>query len=410
MDLTYIDRMLSMWDERLRQVDENLLALESDSTYQLVSAASVGRGVELNGLTREKMDLAIDAIGDLFEGRRKLAEVVDKAKASRSSISMISFWSSDDRVAEIEEQLVRPSIVLDLPSAPLSQRRLLQPGPVAGKITAEQLLAQMAQGFDRARDILLEVGRAWARIDAQLDKMAQQCLALDETATTEGLRELVSAELDAAQQMMDDIRDNADRDPLGMTLDIARTLTPVIESVQVRLDNARAIRERVTSRLNEAQSLLQRWRDQRADVESAQQTLPLEFVGVGERPISESSSITDHALWLERLSAAVQSGHFQSADVGLERWFQSASAVVALDDSVLNSFRSLMARRDELLGRLSARRAQAEALRRRGAVLDEGARLSADRAAQLLSRRPTMLADATDALESFEQGVAAMRC
>lgn len=409
MDLEPIDRLISAWDERLRQVDENLLALESDSTYQLVSAAAVGRGVDLQGVTRSKVDQAIDAIGELFEGRRKLADVVEKARAARASISRLAFWSVDEKIAEIESLLVRPTIRLDLPNAPLSQRRLLGAASIVGNISAEQLLDQMSRGFDLARDSLLAVGKAWSKLDAQIDAISRDLDSIAAAADAEGLRGVVASEIDAASSMLDELRADVDRDPLGASADLTRVLAPVLEGIRTRVDAARTTRERARARLVEATSMLERWRAQRADAEQAVTELPLQFAGVTPRPLSDPSAITDHALWLDRLSNAVIEGHFHSAEVGLDRWFQSIAEPLSLDDAALGTLRSLTARRDDLLGRLSARRAQAESLVRRGMPLETNALSSADSAARLLAERPTPLADATAALEAFEAALASAR-
>ena len=61
-----------------------------------------------------------------------------------------------------------------------------------------------------------------------------------------------------------------------------------------------------------------------------------------------------------------------------------------------------MARREELSGRLSARRAQASALAARGASIDPSAEPAAREAEALLARRPTPLGKAKELVERYE--------
>ena len=69
---------------------------------------------------------------------------------------------------------------------------------------------------------------------------------------------------------------------------------------------------------------------------------------------------------------------------------------------------ALLARRDELVGRLSARRAQAASLSARGLVLPTRAEEEARRAEALLRRRPALVDEAARAIEVFEVMVVAI--
>jgi hypothetical protein len=267
----------------------------------------------------------------------------------------------------------------------------------------------MSRGFDLARDALLDVGKAWSKLDAQIDAVSRDLDLIAASADAEGLRAVVASEIDAAASMIEELRSQVDRDPLAASADLTRVLAPVLEGIRARIASARSTRDHAAARLAEAKTLLERWRAQRPDAEQAVIDLPLQFAGVAPRSLCDATAITDHALWIDRLSSAVVEGHFHSAEVGLDRWFQSIAEPLAGDDAAVNTLRSLTARRDELSGRLSARRAQANALARKGARVDSEALAAADSAASLLSERPTRLADATSALEAFERALAALR-
>jgi hypothetical protein len=60
-----VDGLLAFWDERLKRVDENLIALESEPTYQVLAGAGVQKA-ELSGVTRERVVPAPAALGELF--------------------------------------------------------------------------------------------------------------------------------------------------------------------------------------------------------------------------------------------------------------------------------------------------------------------------------------------------------
>ena len=52
--LDQIDLLLAAWDERLRRMDENLVALESEAIYQIL-AGKAGKRPQLEGLTKDKV-------------------------------------------------------------------------------------------------------------------------------------------------------------------------------------------------------------------------------------------------------------------------------------------------------------------------------------------------------------------
>ena len=121
MTLDEIDIALSDWAERLRRIDDNLIALESDSTYQvLVSVA--GKGDGLTGVTAARVKPALDTLAELFEARGKLTDVLDRARAIRATISGLSFWDNADKEAQIERLLLHRSIFMRTTQTPLAAR------------------------------------------------------------------------------------------------------------------------------------------------------------------------------------------------------------------------------------------------------------------------------------------------
>src|SRR5262245_18886223 len=105
MDLAHIDQLLTAWDERLRRVADNLLALEGDTTYRALSGAGGVRRVKLAGVTRERVEPAIEGLEALFERRARLVSALQRVREIRATISTLTFWQSEDKVAEIRRLL-----------------------------------------------------------------------------------------------------------------------------------------------------------------------------------------------------------------------------------------------------------------------------------------------------------------
>src|SRR5262249_38675364 len=115
-----IDLLLAAWDERLRRMDENLVALESEAIYQIL-AGKAGKRPTREGVTKARVGPALDAVTELFENRERLSAVVAKAREVRGSISMVTFWENDDKIAEIFRLLRGTSIELGQKVVALSQ-------------------------------------------------------------------------------------------------------------------------------------------------------------------------------------------------------------------------------------------------------------------------------------------------
>ena len=88
--LDQIDELLLAWDERLRRMDENLVALESEAIYQIL-AGKAGKRTALEGLTKQRVGPALDAVTELFENRERLTAIVETAKEVRGSMSALAF-------------------------------------------------------------------------------------------------------------------------------------------------------------------------------------------------------------------------------------------------------------------------------------------------------------------------------
>src|SRR5262249_16828931 len=109
--LEQIDLLLSAWDERLRRMDENLVALESEAIYQIL-AGKAGKRAELAGVTKDRVSPALDGVTELFENRDRLAAIVTRAREVRESISSLTFWETDDKIAQVHRLLRGTSIEL----------------------------------------------------------------------------------------------------------------------------------------------------------------------------------------------------------------------------------------------------------------------------------------------------------
>jgi hypothetical protein len=119
----------------------------------------------------------------------------------------------------------------------------------------------------------------------------------------------------------------------------------------------------------------------------------------------DDTRVSGLSAWRDKLEATVLAGRFGPADVGLQRWHDTARGYVAQDQAVVSALESLVGERTELSGRLSARRAQLEALAARGTQVDPDLVARGRAADALLRARPTVLAEAARAVDAYEAQV-----
>lgn len=406
-----IDELLLAWDERLRRMNENLVALESEAVYQVL-AGKAGRRAALEGVTKDRVGPALDAVTELFEDRERLGAVVDEAKELRAAMSALAFWANDDKMAEIERLLCGPSIALGQQVVALSDRNLLDQGSRDILIEPEQLLAQMVERFERARTTLVAVSGAWASLDAEVARIeeeltsqralaAELCPGTGEPVTEPQELAFVEAELPR-------LRGRLVKDPLGAQGVVERQLLPRLSASRRRLEGELAARERARGALDDARALHRRLVEEHARAVRLLGEARAELDGPSVRGLP--SAIDGGLLlgleeWLHKLEGTVEARRFGPADVGLGRFRESVLAQRETDVRAAAEAEALLARRGELMGRLSARRAQAAALARRGIVVDPAAEVHARGAEALLRRRPVPIDLAARAVERYEAAV-----
>jgi hypothetical protein len=409
--LEQIDLLLAAWDERLRRMDENLVALESEAIYQIL-AGKAGKRPQLEGATKERVGPALDAVSELFENRERLAAVVAKAKEVRESISALTFWEKDDKIAEIYRLLRGTSIELGQKVVALSQRNLLDQSFHEVMIDPEQLLAQMASRFQEARIVLLAVSQAWEALDPAMTGIERELTLLRDLASELSPQakgpppELAEADAELAR-----LRARVAKDPLGAQGGVEREIAPRLAALRARLEAERAARSRVQAGIVEAHDLRRRLAEGHERAARLGDEARREIAGAAVArltPVVDGTLVSGLDEWLGKIEGTVSARRWSPAEVGLQRWRAAAEQYLAADAAAAAEAEALLGRRGELAGRLSARRAQAAALAARGMAIDPGSEARAREAESWLRQRPLPLEEATRAVEQYEAVVVAL--
>jgi hypothetical protein len=417
LSVDQVDELLRAWDERLRRMDENLVALESEPIYQIL-AGKGGKRPVLDGITAKQVNPAVDAVTELFENRERLGNVVAKAKEVRAAISTLTFWDTEEKLAQVVKLLRGASVELGTKVVALSDRSLLDVTYKDVLLEPERLLAEMVKAFERARTVLLAVSRAWESLDSTMTEIEKEMSSLRDLARALAPKDAAAidtsvdlAELRAAEVELASLRSRVQKDPLGVGDGVEKGILPRLSALRARLVAERATQERVITRLHRARELrrvLAEGHDRaaRADAECSRE-LSLSESLPRPRPV-DPSLLLGLDQWFGKLEGAVDNHRWSGAEIGLARWLETAEQYRTTDARALALAEGALGLRSELLGRLSARRAQAAALRAKGLSWDPSLDVAARRAEELLRTVPTPMTEADAAVQTFEAAIVAL--
>ncbi len=397
-----VDRRLAAWSEWLKRVDDSLLVLEAEPTYQIL-AGTAGKRAPLEGQSLARVAPALDALADLFEHRQRLEAVLERARLLRAQVTTLGFFQNDDKLRQIHELLLGPSIHLGAAEKPLAQRSLLDQGAHEITATPEQLLVHMQRTFELARDAVLAVERAWATLEPAMERMGAEVLALRAMATQSGEAAGVEGELAAVLAELAAARGRVARDPLGATGSVEGALAPRIAGLRARLSALAGQKDSVTARLATASALRRELGETQVRARAVRAATLEEIAGARLPELVSPDLIEGLDAWREKLEETAAAHRWSSAAVGLARWEAACAGYLAKDRAVLAAAGELAGKRDELRGRLSARVAQLQALTARGVPRDPAIESLAREAEAQLARRPTPLDAAEVTLTTFEQ-------
>ena len=199
------------------------------------------------------------------------------------------------------------------------------------------------------------------------------------------------------------LHDRAATDPLGVGEGSAN-VAALLASARAQLQALKQQRDQLDAELRRAKTLL----SQMDALGKACETVAAECRAKIEGFSAAIPAVPpDLPGWLQSVDAARQNQQWRSAQIGLERWFQSAEDALARLSAFQQSSAALLERREELRGLLSALQAKAAAQARRGASLDPTLPALASEAEALLHGRPTPLDRAASLVTEYERRLAA---
>jgi DNA-binding transcriptional MerR regulator len=392
-----IDEALERWNARLAAAAQNLVDLQSLPAYERLAGMNGVPKATLTGDTAERVEPALKTVSLLLQYFDLLQHTILRAEEIRRGLP--AYFGAEEKHREIEQILRTASIRLPSVAIPLGQRSLLSGVENTECIAPEQLLNSMAQAFDNVKSGVLACDAAWERLGRGIDACAEQIRGL--RGQDVSLREI--AELDSAQQLLEDMRERAESDPLSAFSDFDGAIAPALDRVRAAVEQRARLRQEIEAGLKAAEAALGAFAQLHRESVAAYAELQQKVSNVsGCRPPEPEAKVQSLSDWLDRLKRKHAEGLLEPITIGLRQWNNAARECVSNERGAMAANRAPLELRTELRGRLDALKAKARAY---GVAENPELTRLAEEAYEFLQSRPTPMDRAQASVSDYERAL-----
>jgi hypothetical protein len=352
-----LQRHLQALQERARTIQADLADLQGSLPYQILFD-----GQRVSGLTQSRLESAMGAVEDLWQGFTVLSEVLAEA----ATVVGNGVRPDLEQLRDVEWLLFDDSVDLG-----------------GQRYTPDGLLDDLVQALSVTAQIVEEADDVWRRTVPALARCEEEVHALQGRATEMGPAHPVDS-LRHLRTQVAWLREQAAVDPLGVVEAFERDVLPRVEQTRVRLTEELRQHRAMAGDLGRARARLTEVRDLHARVvEEAGSVWGKIAHPRGLLVPPDPSYLSEAPMglepWLARLQALSRAGSFRQVRKGLAGWIQAADEAMSREREVLEVNREPLRRRQELRGLLSSLQAKAAALNlaRDPALADIGTRARA---------------------------------
>jgi hypothetical protein len=350
-----VDEAVARWNRDLQLATQNILELMEDPSYKWLAGDGVRPPAAVKGLTEREARPAIKSLDELWQLLPALNKLLDEVNERRKNLP---FFGTSDELFEIQK-LIEDASVRITTKTKYEQRGLLTPDEVTKAATPMQILRAMAEGYDRAKAVVVRVGDAVALLNGQLNQMTDEIGRLRAIADSLGEP---SPELWSVESRVSALSAEAFSDPLSVADDLTKWILPAIEPVRRRLADLQAERARLDNDITSADTLITSLEEAFTQAMTAYEERLLKVMvdNADSLPGPFAVSVIDELKrWLERLKAALGQGRWRAVRVGFDNWKAQLDARLSECRTVAGENARLVNRRRELRGLLESLRAKA---------------------------------------------------
>jgi hypothetical protein len=399
MTLKQIDEALAAWNGRLAAVADNLLWLQNDSTYQMLTGSGGAAVLRVSGATAVRVEAALGAVPTIFEHFNILHGNIESAAQIRKDLPTI--FGAEAKLAEIEHLLRGKSIQLPTQASSAVQRSLLSGAKTGEYLTPEAVLEPMVRAFDAARDAIIAVERAWTELSEGVDRVEVRLRSMEPLAAEVGGG--FASEVERVRALLRSVREQIATDPLGALAALNSRVQPEVDRLSAAAEAAETTRQGLLHAHVQIDQLVALHRE--ALAVEAEAALKVAGFKLPHGPVSEGR-IERLREWLEQLERRRGEGASANVGAGLGAWKKSFEECLAQERTACAAGRAALETRRELRGRMEALKAKARA---RSVAELPGLAAIAREAEELLAARPTILEKAEAAVALYAKTLNAAR-
>jgi hypothetical protein len=350
-----VDEAVAKWNRDLQLATKNILELMEDSSYKWLAGDGVHPPAAVKGLTEREARPAIKSLDELWQLLPALNKLLDEVNERRKNLP---FFGTSDELFEIQKLIEEASVRITTKTT-YEQRGLLTPDEVTKAATPMRILRAMAEGYDRAKAVVVRVGDAVALLNGQLNQITDEISRLRAIADSLGEP---SPELRSVESRVSALSAEALSDPLSVADDLTKGILPAIEPVRRRLADLQAERARLDNDIASADALITSLEEAFTQAMTAYEERLLKVMvdNADSPPGPFAVSVIDELKrWLERLKAALRQGRWRAVRVGFDNWKAQLDARLSECRTVAGENARIVNRRRELRGLLESLRAKA---------------------------------------------------
>ncbi|MBB2943978.1 hypothetical protein FB565_003707 [Actinoplanes lutulentus] len=374
--LTRADIELERLESAVAAMAANLVELDENPDRKELGAT------RLTGQTAIAWADAEDALAQLWQGHRRLGELIAEARALRGARRVDA--------AAFTRLILGGSITLSTSTVPLAQRGLTGAGQVSTVCSPGDLLAAMESAFATAVDVVSQAGDRWRRLLPG---------AADAAAALAHARALGSGPLlDDANRLLGTFTGTLASDPLSADPAILARVRDLITRADAERTSATELRAWLEQRLRDARTLT-------AEIGTALRAADAaRHLAAGRFPEPKIAAVrvTDPQTELAAIEALAAAGQWALIAPRLAQWNRQANERLAALRAAAAHNTGLLAERGELRGRLDGYRAKAL---RRGLGEDAVLTPLAEAARAALYEAPCDLTVARAAVGAYQEAL-----
>lgn len=352
-----IDNTLGKWKSYLTNISSNLMELSDQTEFQIIKSKAADKKNGYTGITKQKADKCIEAVGTLWQHFALLSEVVEKAASFEGRRSIL--YNPEEDIRKLLEETL---IVIDRSHVNINERNLLEDETDEKKSTPIELLKHMQESFEEVCRDVTEIFEAEEATGYRLKNIKKDISLLNAAGSRLGIKNVPAFEIHRVTEL--------ERDPLKGAMELDKLVYSIekyrasIRSLQEDYDGIVNSLGKVRDMINELSELAVKSQD------ASKKSKEIFGHKACIKPVISQEVLDSLKNWLMVLNNKLTEGQLKAVKVGVSNLEKECSLKLERErECCLENSRAYNEWMD-LKGEFGALLAKVEVLKSRGLVFD----------------------------------------